>query len=422
MADTALPPKIPGRSSKPGQQQRNMIKGGGGGHNAVEEKLLDLHASSKGGAAGTQQGTSGDSMPMTLMYDQVSPATRLLEKRRQMFEVQEALNSQKDEFARREDAFRRREDGLRRKDLELQETLIKFNKFLQENESKRNRALKRAAEERKQREAKEAEIKRLEAELLGRLKEETQLKDMVERNIQYQDYLESVCQSMAKYFPEISDILNRYKTLVDANADLLKKQQQIESTNETTQREYFDFKKDGENRELNQNNEIAELQSLLESKRKAVDLLQTRIDAVQQGSGDKALTLGQILSSVNNTLNRCEEAYRIRHNKPLADRSADKEAHLALRERYEQVVAPSGKLEDMRTFICDLLDVKAEYAAWTKAQHSKDDGKWGGGGGGGSSTGGGLLSGSQTDTSLFASQSIMQSSANLGGSTSRVMD
>ncbi len=43
----------------------------------------------------------------------------------------------------------------------MQESLIKFNKFLQENESKRNRALKRVADERKQRELKESEIKRL---------------------------------------------------------------------------------------------------------------------------------------------------------------------------------------------------------------------------------------------------------------------
>ena len=73
-------------------------------------------------------------LPETLVIDHVSAATRLLEKRRQMFEVQEALNSQKEEFTRREDAFRRREEALRRKDLELQESLIKFNKFLQENE------------------------------------------------------------------------------------------------------------------------------------------------------------------------------------------------------------------------------------------------------------------------------------------------
>ncbi len=77
---------------------------------------------------------TGEALPETLVIDHVSAATRLLEKRRQMFEVQEALNSQKEEFTRREDAFRRREEALRRKDLELQESLIKFNRFLQENE------------------------------------------------------------------------------------------------------------------------------------------------------------------------------------------------------------------------------------------------------------------------------------------------
>ena len=77
---------------------------------------------------------TGKALPETLVIDHVSAATRLLEKRRQMFEVQEALNSQKEEFTRREDAFRRREEALRRKDLELQESLIKFNRFLQENE------------------------------------------------------------------------------------------------------------------------------------------------------------------------------------------------------------------------------------------------------------------------------------------------
>jgi hypothetical protein len=65
-----------------------------------------------------------------LFLDQVAPQTRLLEKRRQMFEVQEALEAQKEEFSRREEAFRRREEGLRRKDLDLQEALIRFNQIL----------------------------------------------------------------------------------------------------------------------------------------------------------------------------------------------------------------------------------------------------------------------------------------------------
>ena len=78
-----------------------------------------------------------------------------------MFEVQEALDAQKEEYLRHEDAFRRREEALRKKDVELQDSLIKFNKFLQENESKRKRAVTRAADERKQIEQKELDVERL---------------------------------------------------------------------------------------------------------------------------------------------------------------------------------------------------------------------------------------------------------------------
>ena len=46
------------------------------------------------------------------------------------------MDAQKEEYLRHEDAFRRREEALRKKDVELQDSLIKFNKFLQENESK----------------------------------------------------------------------------------------------------------------------------------------------------------------------------------------------------------------------------------------------------------------------------------------------
>ena len=130
--------------------------------------------------------------PQGLSLDHVSPATRLLEKRRQMFEVQEALDLQKDEYSRRQDAFGRREAALRRKDLELQESLIKFNKFLQENESKRNRAIKRAADERKQREAKEGEIVKLKSQYAEKFDEEAKLGKDLERYKRYQDYLYKV--------------------------------------------------------------------------------------------------------------------------------------------------------------------------------------------------------------------------------------
>lgn len=208
-----------------------------------------------------------------------------LEKRRQMFEVQEALNSQKEEFARREDAFRRREDALRRKDLELEESLIKFNKFLQDNESKRNRALKRAAEERKQRDQKEKEIEKLELQLKMKQQEEAQLKEEVERNLKYQDYLENVVQTMSKFFPEIADILNRYKTLRDANSYLIEKHKADQAINDNTLKEFLSFKKLKENQLLNQSNEVAELQLKLEQRKSKTLRVQAEIEALTQAAG-----------------------------------------------------------------------------------------------------------------------------------------
>lgn len=57
--------------------------------------------------------------------------------------------------------FKRREEGLKKKDLELQESLIRFSKFLQENDAKRMHALKKALDEKKTREEKEREIEQL---------------------------------------------------------------------------------------------------------------------------------------------------------------------------------------------------------------------------------------------------------------------
>lgn len=60
-----------------------------------------------------------------------------------------------------EEEFQRREESLKRKDLELQDSMIRFSKFLQDNEAKRVRAVKKVTDERKMKEEKEHEIEQL---------------------------------------------------------------------------------------------------------------------------------------------------------------------------------------------------------------------------------------------------------------------
>merc|ERR1712060_394129 len=107
----------------------------------------------------------GPKHPQQLFFDNVSPATRLLEKRRQMYEVADALDNQKARFAKEEEQFRKKEEQLRAKDLQLQHQLFRFNKFLQENEAKRRRAETRAAEELAHIKHKDEEIRELEKQL-----------------------------------------------------------------------------------------------------------------------------------------------------------------------------------------------------------------------------------------------------------------
>ncbi len=316
-------------------------------HNNIEEKLLEQYG-----------GRGSNSLPQTLMFDHVSPATRLLEKRRQMFEVQEALNSQKEEFSRREDAFRRREDGLRRKDLELQESLIKFNKFLQENESKRNRAMKRFTEERKQRELKENEIVKLEAQLKNKLKEESMLKEEVEKNLKYQDYLESVVQTMSKFFPEIADILNRHKTLNKANIDLTEKHHVDEAENDSIQQQYIQYRKQKENQVLGDSNAIAEMQLTFEQRKTKTMRVQAELDKSTLDASEKSLELGQVISSVSNILERCEESFRVRHNKPHVERTAEKPMTAT-----EKTYRTKSKLDEIAMFMIDYEEIIRDFTS-----------------------------------------------------------
>jgi hypothetical protein len=323
------------------------------GNEAVESMLM------------TQYGNNRTGPSRTLLFDHVSPATRLLEKRRQMFEVQDALNAQKDEFSRREDAFRRREDALRSKDLELQESLIKFNKFLQENELKRNRALKRVSDEKKQRELKEVEIKKLEQLLAMKIEEESNLKFDLEKNIKYQDYLEMIVQSISKYFPEIVDILNRHKVLKDANKTLIMKQVHEEEEQDKLNREYIQYKKAKENQILNANNEVAELQIKLESLKSKSSRLQQEVDQRMNETTQKSLFLGQIIASVSNLLQRCEENFSRRHNKPnsMIDHGVGYEKQKL--DTTMSVVAQSERtlasLDWIALYINDFKDIRNDY-------------------------------------------------------------
>ena len=62
--------------------------------------------------------------------DALTPATRLLEKKREMAGVEAALVAKKEDFTLKMEALQQRREDLERKERSLKEQLLKFEKFL----------------------------------------------------------------------------------------------------------------------------------------------------------------------------------------------------------------------------------------------------------------------------------------------------
>jgi hypothetical protein len=261
-----------------------------------------------------------------------------------MFELQDELDRKKEDFARREEAFHQREDVLRKKDAELQESLIKFNKFLQENEAKRTRANKRAAEERAQRETKVGDIEKLQTVLQERIAEEQAMRTQLEVNEKYRLYLQDVVEQGDTEYHEIGDLLSRYKTLKTANGDLMAHLRGAEQAAENTQNEDAHFKKETGNEILSYSNDIANLQRGLERAERAAKKASGDVEvALSQGSA-KTRQLGQVLRAVANVLDRFQR-YKARTAAGAAiaaTAAAQKRAEAKVKEAGEAKKAKEG--------------------------------------------------------------------------------
>ena len=96
---------------------------------------------------------------------ETTSATRLLEKRKEIHDVELNLAQQREEYKAKSAAIAQRREELVRRETQLKDALIKFEKYLKENDIKKERAYKKAQDEKRFKEAKEIEIKELTQEI-----------------------------------------------------------------------------------------------------------------------------------------------------------------------------------------------------------------------------------------------------------------
>jgi len=260
---------------------------------------------------GEELDDNGTKVPAQLTLDKVSPATLLLEKRRQMIEVQQALEAQKDEYSRKESMFLRREQQLRKKDLQLQENLCQFNKFLKDKSDKRQQYLKKADDERRQKLVKEKEIAKARKELRDALTEFAQLEMDWKNSNKYEKYLESV----KKYDDtEIEFTLRRYEVLNEARKNLIKKEETSSRELEKLRGVITDFIKEQNTKCLDLNNEKQRLQRTLEEAGNKVQEFETSVARIVRQKAENKRIISETLTTSQNLYERAKTYLRNVHH------------------------------------------------------------------------------------------------------------
>ena len=125
---------------------------------------------------------------------QTSQSTLLLKKRKEMREVDQSLDNMKNQHKQRMDTCEERRIQFEAKQAKMREQVLRFEKFIQENDAKRQRAESKAKQERKIYEDKLREIHALTDKIKNLELEQKQLTSLLVKNGCYKVYLERIVE------------------------------------------------------------------------------------------------------------------------------------------------------------------------------------------------------------------------------------
>jgi chromosome segregation ATPase len=150
------------------------------------------------------------------MLDPTSSATKLLEKRREMYELQEALQRDKEKFIEKEEQFKKTEEELRNRDDEFHKKIVEYYKNSFEKKQTDNYNYNQKLDEeinlQKTLENSISNLDKKNEKLRGDLEK---LKKIHESLKKYEEFLKNVKDKYPENFKDINDIISSYKTLKD---------------------------------------------------------------------------------------------------------------------------------------------------------------------------------------------------------------
>lgn len=191
------------------------------------------------------------------------------------------------------ESLQQRQEELERKECTLKESLLKFDKFLKENDSKRHRALKKALEEKASKQQKHHEHESLLEEINILEEERNKIQEKLDMHKKFHTYMDAVLENSDE-FSEVREITSRYETLSSTYQDLLERDQSNQDLIENKRQFLAKFTEDRQNEIMSYNNDLSTMQGDLDKAKSRTVHLESNWNQIQTTAAAKTLELGRI--------------------------------------------------------------------------------------------------------------------------------
>lgn len=150
-------------------------------------------------------------------------------------------------------------------------------------------------------------------------------------------------------YEEVTDILNRYRTLRESNQDLMNHVAQQDAQVDGLRAELYEFKSDKENQILVGNNLCQTQRELLDKIRKEVSSEEERKDSIEDRKKDLSREISEVSSSIKNMFLRCQSTVK------------SKQMFSKMKDSGNSAETLIHNLDVILARITDLREMKREY-------------------------------------------------------------
>ena len=304
------------------------------------------------------------------MLDPTSSATKLLEKRREMYELQEALQKDKEKFNEKETQFKKTEEELRNRDEDFHKKICDY--YMNTFEKKQNDAHANSEKIKTERKATlemEEKIANLKTKN-EKLKEDLEKLKLIHDKLRaYEDFLKKVKDKHPESFNDLNGVIEKYKILEDKYNEIKKETEMAKKQKED---EKIKFRLEKSELEGKINTLISNIQTvqgqLKDLKEKKKDL-ESEVTMMEANSNTVVSSLEMILLAVDNIYEKCAKKSAWTQHGDLKEFSKydnnDKDKKKLYQKRVQEA---KMKIKYINSYIQDYVKITEDYKKMKKQQ------------------------------------------------------